>query len=154
MRHEERWRLQCESCGFIHYLNPRIVAAVTPERDGRVLLIKRAWEPRAGFWTVPGGFLEIGESAEEGAVRETQEEAGVTVEIRGLLGVYTRREVGIVVVIYRGIVPEGAAPVPGAEALDARWHRPDEIPWGELAFPTTEQALRDWVALQPMRAGG
>lgn len=144
--HEERWRLQCEQCGFVHYLNPRVVAAVAPERDGRILLMKRAWEPRAGFWTIPGGFLEMGESAEEGAVRETKEEAGIDVELRGLLGVYTRRDVGIVVVIYRGLVPGNATPRPGAEALELRWFEADDIPWEELAFPTTVHALRDWVA--------
>jgi ADP-ribose pyrophosphatase YjhB (NUDIX family) len=152
LAHEERWRLQCEHCGFVHYMNPRVVAAVAPERDGRILLMKRAWEPRAGFWTIPGGFLEMGESAEEGAVRETAEEAGVEVELRGLLGVYTRRDAGIVVVIYRGLVPDDATPRPGAEALELRWFGPGDIPWEELAFPTTVQALKDWVAAQAERA--
>ncbi len=125
-----------------------MVAAIAPERDGKILLMKRAWEPRVGYWTIPGGFLEMGEKAEDGAVRETLEEAGISVEIEGILGVYTRTDVGIVVIIYRGRVPDDAVPKPGAEALELRWCGPEDIPWEDLAFYTTEAALRDWVSLR------
>jgi len=141
---EQRARLVCEICGFIHYLNPRVVAASIPERDGRVLLMRRALEPRRGYWTFPGGFLEVGETAQEGARREAEEEVSISVEPGAILGAYTRREAGIVVVVFRAKAREGE-PRAGEEALEVRWFTPEAIPWEELAFPTTEQALRDWV---------
>jgi ADP-ribose pyrophosphatase YjhB (NUDIX family) len=147
---EQRERLVCESCGFIHYVNPRVVASVLPERvhnSGRrqVLLMRRALEPRRGFWTPPGGFVELGESTEAAAVREGAEEVGLPLAVTSLLGVYNRPQVGIVVVSYRAR-PLGGEPKPGHEALEARWFAADEIPWDELAFETTTKALRDWVA--------
>ena len=146
---EQRDRLVCSSCGFIHYLNPRVVASVLPELDGadgvRLLLMRRALAPRRGFWTPPGGFVELGESTEEAALREGQEEVGLPLELIGLLGVYSRPAVGIVVVAYRGRALHGE-PQPGEEALEARWFAPDAIPWEDLAFETTLRALRDWVA--------
>src|SRR6185295_4409721 len=87
---ERRMRRRCEGCGLIQYENPRVVASVIVERDGLLLLQRRAMEPRAGFWTFPGGFLEVGEGAEDGAVRETREETGLDVTLTGLLGVYSR----------------------------------------------------------------
>src|SRR5262245_27401522 len=84
---ERRTRLQCEQCGFIHYLNPRVVAGIIVHRNGRLLLQRRAVEPRSGFWTFPGGFLETGESVEDGARRETLEEVGLEVEPSLLVGV-------------------------------------------------------------------
>jgi len=138
-------RYQCESCGFIHYMNPRVVAAVIVEHEGRVLLQQRAMGPRSGFWTFPGGFLEVGETPEQGAVRETKEEAGLDVELGPLQGVYTRPKQGIVLVVYAGTATTGDAIVADAESLAVRWCRIDEIPWGDLAFETTEAALRDWV---------
>ena len=147
---EDRERLVCEACGFIHYLNPRVVAAAIPERtgdDGRrhLLLMRRAIEPRRGYWTPPGGFVELGESTEEAAVRESEEEVGVELEVAGLVGVYSRPQVGIVVVVHRARALSGEAR-PGAEALEARWFAADDIPWDDLASETTSAALRDWVA--------
>jgi ADP-ribose pyrophosphatase YjhB (NUDIX family) len=145
---EGRDRLVCQSCGFIHYLNPRIVASVLPERDGpggrEVLLMRRALEPRRGYWTPPGGFVELGESTEEAALREGREEVGLALEVAGLLGVYSRPAVGIVVVSYRARALDGE-PALGSEALEARWFAADAIPWDDLAFETTVRALRDWV---------
>lgn len=146
-------RLVCEACGFIHYLNPRVVAAAVPERtsdDGRrdVLLMRRALEPRRGYWTPPGGFVELGESTEEAALRESDEEVGLTLEVTALLGVYSRPQVGIVVVVYRARALSGEAR-PSAEALEVRWFPEDEIPWDDLAFETTVAALRDWVSISP-----
>ena len=147
---EERERLVCESCGMIHYQNPRIVAAVIPERAGGVggrqaLLMRRALEPRRGYWTPPGGYVELGESTEEAALREGLEEVGLTLKLAGLLGVYSRPAVGVVVVVYRAQAVE-AEPTLGAEALEAHWFAADAIPWDDLAFETTVRALRDWVA--------
>jgi ADP-ribose pyrophosphatase YjhB (NUDIX family) len=142
---EGRRRLQCEGCGYIHYVNPRVVAAVVVEHEGRLLLQQRAIEPRLGFWTFPGGFLELGETTEAGARRETQEEAGLDVTITALLGVYERPDVGIVLVVYRGTSATDAAVVGDFESMAVRWFAPDEIPWEELAFDTTAAALRDYV---------
>lgn len=143
---EGRTRLQCESCGFIHYMNPRIVAAIIVSHRGRLLLQQRAIEPRAGFWTFPGGFLEIGETTREGARRETLEEVGLDVDPGALVGVYSRPQVGIVLVVYEAESSSAAAVVGDAESLQVRWFWPNEIPWEDLAFETTEAALRDWTA--------
>jgi ADP-ribose pyrophosphatase YjhB (NUDIX family) len=144
--HEGRTRLQCEACGFIHYLNPRVVTSVIVEHAGRLLLQQRAMEPGRGLWTFPGGFLEVGETPESGAVRETREEVGLEVELRGLLGVYSRPHAGIVLVVYEGESESSDAVVGDEESLTVRWFAPGELPWGELAFDTTKAALADWVA--------
>jgi ADP-ribose pyrophosphatase YjhB (NUDIX family) len=146
---ERRPRFVCEGCGFIHYMNPRVVSSVIVEFDGRIVLQQRAMEPRAGFWTFPGGFLEIGESAEDGAIRETKEEVGLDVTLTGLLGVYTREHVGIVLVVYSGSASTGDAIVGDAESLAVRWFAPNDIPWDDLAFDSTIAALRDWTAARP-----
>ena len=147
---EHRDRLICESCGMVHYLNPRVVAAAVPEIDGaggprRLLLMRRALEPRRGAWTMPGGFVDVGESTEEAALRESDEEVGLPLELISLLGVYSRPAVGIVVVVYRARALREEARI-GDEALEARWFTADTIPWDELAFETTVRALRDWLA--------
>jgi ADP-ribose pyrophosphatase YjhB (NUDIX family) len=138
-------RLQCEACGFVHYMNPRVVSAVVVEHEGRALLQLRADEPGRGLWTFPGGFLEVGETAEAGALRETKEEVGLDVALSGLLGVYTRPEVGIVLIVYRGISDTAQAVISDPESTELRWFAAEDIPWTELAFETTEAALRDWV---------
>lgn len=143
---EGRQRLQCESCGLVHYMNPRVVAAVVVSHEGRVLLQQRAIDPRRGYWTFPGGFLEIGESTAAGAARETREEVGLDVTPESLLGVYTRPDVGIVLVVYEAESAVADAAVCDAESVQVAWYTPDAIPWGELAFDTTGAALRDWCA--------
>jgi ADP-ribose pyrophosphatase YjhB (NUDIX family) len=143
---EGRRRYQCEACEYIHYENPRVVAAVIIEHGGRLLLQQRAMEPRTGFWTFPGGFLEVGERPQDGAVREANEEVGLDVTVRSLQGVYCRPEVGIVLVVYEGTSSTDEAVVADWESTAVRWYGIDEIPWPELAFVTTEAALRDWVA--------
>jgi mutator protein MutT len=142
---EQRRRLQCEGCGFIHYINPRVVAAVIVHRDGKVLLQQRAIEPRRGYWTFPGGFLEVGETPAHGAVRETKEEVGLDVSEITLQGVYARPDVGIVLIVYTGSSDDGEAIVGDFESMAVRWFDVDEIPWNELAFDTTAAALRDWI---------
>lgn len=141
-----RRRYQCEACGFIHYMNPRVIAAVIIEYQGRVLLQQRAMEPGRGGWTFPGGFLEIGETPAVGAAREAKEEVGLDVTPGTLLGVYTRPDVGIVMVVYVGTSAGDAAYVADAESLAVGWYAIADIPWGQLAFDTTAAALRDWVA--------
>ena len=142
---EGRARLQCESCGFVHYINPRVVAAIIVSNAGDVLLQRRAVEPRAGFWTFPGGFLELGESVEDGARRETLEETGLDVRPERLVGVYSRPHVGIVLVAYAAASVSRNAIVGDAESSEVRWFAASEIPWEELAFETTQHALRDWL---------
>jgi len=143
--YEARTRLQCDGCGFVHYLNPRVVTAVIIEYGGRVLLQRRAMEPGRGLWTFPGGFLEVGERPEEGAVREAKEEVGLEVELAGLHGVYSRPHIGIVLVVYAGTSASGAAVVGDYESTEVAWFGAEAIPWDDLAFDTTRGALQDWV---------
>ncbi len=138
-------RLVCIDCGFVHYINPRPVAGVIPVRDdGAVLLGRRGIEPRIGTWVFPGGFMDVGESAEEAAARETLEEVCLEVEVGRLVGVYTRIEPGVVVIVYEGRAL-GEASV-GHETTEIGWFAPDEIPWNDLAFDSTSAALTDWLA--------
>ena len=104
----------------------------------------------AGLWTYPGGFLEVGESAQEGARRETEEETQLRIEVGQLIGAYSRPHVGVVTLIYEATVV-GGQPLPGVETIEVRDFGPDEIPWEDLAFTTAESALRDWVASLPGR---
>ena len=140
---EDRPRLVCDR-GHILYVNPKLVVGVIPERRGKILLLRRAIEPRIGAWTFPGGFMEIDETVEEAAAREAHEEAGVHVRVVDLVGVYSRPGVGVVSIVFRGTVGAGKA-VPGREALEVRWFLPEEIPWAELAYETTKWALSAWI---------
>jgi len=150
---ETKRRLVCMDCGFVHYINPRPVAGTIPvDSEGRALLVRRAIEPRVGFWVFPGGFMDIGESSEEAAARETREEACLEVANLQLLGVYTRVEPGVVVIVYEAeALGPGEA---GVESLEIRWFHAHEIPWDEIAFDSTEAALRDWVAKSAAPAAG
>jgi ADP-ribose pyrophosphatase YjhB (NUDIX family) len=146
---DHRPRLVCPD-GHVTWRNPRLVVAALPIRDGKVHLARRTIEPGAGGWTIPGGFLEVGEAAQEGARRETEEETQLRVEIGHLVGVYSRPHVGIVTLAFEANVV-GGEPLPGAETSEVAAFGPDEIPWDELAFSTVESALRDWVASLPGR---
>jgi ADP-ribose pyrophosphatase YjhB (NUDIX family) len=146
---DHRPRLVCSE-GHITWQNPRVVVGALPVHEGRVHLARRAIEPGSGRWTYPGGFLEVGESAQEGARRETEEETQLRVEIGALLGVYSRPHVGIVTIVFEATVV-GGRPEPGSETSEVRAFGPDEIPWDDLAFSTVESALRDWVASLPGR---
>ena len=143
---EDRPRLMCDR-GHILYVNPKIVVGVIPERRGKVLLLRRAIEPRIGHWTFPGGFMEIDETTEEAAAREAHEETGVHVRVLDLIGVYSRPGPhpgpGVVSIVYRGKVATGR-PRAGREALETRWFAPADIPWPDLAYETTGLALGDW----------
>lgn len=142
-----RPRLVC-SVGHVTWRNPRLVVGTLPVRDGRVHLARRTSEPGAGRWTYPGGFLEIGEAAQEGARRETEEETRLLVEVGRLIGAYSRPHVGVVTLIFEATVVGGEV-APGAETSEVRAFAPAEIPWGDLAFSTVESALRDWIASLP-----
>jgi 8-oxo-dGTP diphosphatase len=138
-------RLVCGKCGFVFYLGPKLVAGAIIELDVGIVLIQRAIEPGYGKWTFPGGFVERGEVAEAAAEREALEEAGVEIKITGIVGLYS----------YEGQVPAiavfsaratGGEPAPLDETLAVRSFQRDELPWFQMAFPSTEQALKDYLS--------
>lgn len=148
---EDRPRQTCTTCGFINYVNPKIVAGVVVSDDaGRILLCKRAIEPRFGFWTVPAGFMEERESTKQGAAREVFEEAGAHVEIDALLGIYEVPRISQVHFMYRGKLTSDVTA--GPESLEARMFAYADIPWDEMAFPTGVWALRDWAKVRDMES--
>ena len=137
-------RLVCGECGFVFYLGPKLVAGAIIERDDGILLIKRAIEPGYGKWTFPGGFVERGEAAEAAAEREALEEAGVQIEVTGIVGLYTYEGQIPAIAVFAARVT-GGEPTPLDETLEVNSFAPDGLPWGELAFPSTEQALKDYL---------
>ncbi|MDP9468220.1 MAG: NUDIX hydrolase [Chloroflexota bacterium] len=147
LEEDHRPRLVCPD-GHVTWRNPRLVVGTLPVRGGKVYLARRSIEPGAGLWTYPGGYLEVGEAAQEGARRETEEETQLRVEVGRLIGAYSRPYAGVVTLIYEADVIGGEA-LPGVETSEVRAFGPDEIPWQELAFSTAESALRDWVRAQP-----
>ena len=149
LEEDHRPRLVCPE-GHVTWRNPRIVVGTLPTLGGRVHLARRAIEPAKGRWSYPGGFLELGEAAQEGARRETEEETELRVEIGNLVGVYSRPHAGVITIIYEATVV-GGRPEPAAETSEVGVFGPDELPWGELAFTTVESALRDWVSSLPGR---
>jgi ADP-ribose pyrophosphatase YjhB (NUDIX family) len=142
---EHRERLWCAACGFIAYVNPRMVVTTLPlTPDGDVVLLRRAIEPAYGTWAQPGGFLESDETAIQGAVRETLEETGLIVVPTAITGVYSQPHAAVVVVVYEARIVGGAAH-PTPEALEVRTFRPESLPWSGIGLDTTLWALRDWV---------
>ncbi|MGD0863508.1 MAG: NUDIX domain-containing protein [Candidatus Limnocylindrales bacterium] len=143
---EERSRLACPNCGFVCYVNPRLVVTTLPITDrGEVILIKRGIAPGLGQWAQPGGFLEIDETVRDAAIRETLEETGLRVEPGAIVGLYSRVQAAVAVVAYEARIV-GGAPTITREALEIRPFTPEAIPWREIAFETSVRALRDWVA--------
>lgn len=144
---DDRPRRVCTACGHVHYENPKLVIGSACLYEGCVLLCRRAIEPRAGFWTVPAGFLELDESPEEGAVREAREEARARIAIEGLVAVYSIPRIGQVQLMYRAqlLDPEISA---GHESLEVGLFPFASIPWSDLAFPTVERLLRRVIELR------
>lgn len=140
---EDRHRLVCTQCSEIHYINPKVVAGVMPVVDGRVWLLRRAIQPRLGTWTFPAGFMEMGETVEQAAQRETFEELHLEVRLIRLLNIYSRTESPTVLIVY--LAEALTEPTGGSEALEFACFGPDEIPWADLSFWNTEAALRDWI---------
>lgn len=139
-----RIRPVCPSCGLIIFRNPRLVAAVIPVLNGKVALVRRAMQPRRGSWVFPGGYVDLGESVEEAACRETQEETGLKVRLGRLIGVYSRQGEEVVMVVYAAQVIGGTLTA-GEEELEAAWFDPDALPPEEhLGFWSTIAALEDW----------
>jgi ADP-ribose pyrophosphatase YjhB (NUDIX family) len=135
-----RERAVCENCGTIHYENPRLVVGTIPVWGSQVLLCRRAIEPRLGFWTLPAGFMEMGESTEEGARRETSEEAGAKIEMGGVFSMFDVVHVGQVHLFYRARLIDCEFD-PGPESLEVRLFEEADIPWSELAFRTVSLTL-------------
>jgi len=140
---EDRPRVVCDACGAIHYENPRLVVGAVVARGDEVLLCRRAIEPRRGFWTVPAGFLELGESAAEGARRETREETGVEVRVVAPLVCFDILRIGQIYMIFAAepTREDGLGVGTEAESLEVRWFTWAEVPWDELAFDATRLAL-------------
>jgi len=145
---DTRPRLVCDDCGFVLYRNPKVVVGAVCRYGERVLLCRRAIEPRRGFWTIPAGYLELNETTEQGAAREAEEEAGVEIAIEALLAVYSIPRISQVQVIYAARLPSPRL-APGTETLEARLFAWDEIPWNDIAFPSVHWALahhKDYVS--------
>ena len=136
-------RMVCRHCGFVHYENPKIVVGAICALGERILLCRRAIEPRTGFWTMPAGYLELRETCEEGAMREVLEETGGRIEIDTLLAVYSLPHVSQVQLVYRARMLSDEI-APGPESLDVGFFLWEEIPWKELAFPTVHWALHHY----------
>ena len=143
---DNRERMVCRDCGHVAYENPKVVVGSVVVSEGRVLMCRRAIEPRRGYWTLPAGYLELGETLEEGAAREALEEAEARIVIDGILGVFSIARIGQVQVIFRARFADVELPLFGAgeESLEVRLFEPDAIPWDEIAFPSVHWALNAW----------
>lgn len=136
-------RLLCASCGTVAYADPKVAAGTIPVwGDGRIVLARRSIEPGYGLWVFPGGFVERGETLEQGAIRETREEVGLEVALDRLLGVFSYPASVVVVVVYQAHVTGGVLVEESPECQEVRLFAPSEIPWGTLAFPSTRDGLR------------
>ena len=137
---DDRSRYYCEGCGTIHYQNPTMVVGCIPEWDGKILLCRRAIEPRYGKWTLPAGYLENGETVAEGAARETYEEARATVENLIPYALYNICYVNQVYLMFRARLKD-ARFEPGNESLEVKLFAEDEIPWKDIAFRVLQETL-------------
>jgi len=137
---DDRERLVCPDCGYVAYDNPRVVVGAVCAWQKKILICRRAIPPRKGFWTVPAGYLEIGETTAEGATREAWEEARAKIDIKGLIGIYEIPRISQVYVMHRAelLAPDVAAGPESDEVMLAAW---DDIPWRDLAFPSIAWAL-------------
>ena len=149
---DHREQSVCSRCRFVFYLNPKLVAATIPEDDGQILLTRRAIDPGRGLWTFPGGFVDFGETATDAALRETLEETGLEVALTGLHNVYTYPGAPVIIV-YRARVTGGTLTT--CDENDClEWVKSSAIPWSSLAFTSTLEALREWVAARGETPGG
>lgn len=138
---DDRERHVCPACGHIHYENPKVVAGCIVAADAAILLCRRAIEPQKGLWTVPAGFLELGESSIEGAKRETWEEAQAQVQVEAPFAHLDLPHIGQIYMLYRARLARAGFGA-GPESMEVRWCALRDIPWGQLAFPVVEVALR------------
>ena len=136
-------RYVCDQCGVVHYQNPLLVVGSIPEHEDRLLLCRRAIEPRYGYWTLPAGFMENGETAGDAARRETLEEAGARIELGAAFSLVSVPRVNQVHLFYRARLADLDFK-PGEESLEVALFRQDEIPWGQVAFRTVSYTLKTW----------
>lgn len=139
--HDNRLRHVCEACGTVHYQNPTVITGCVAEWQGQILLCQRAIAPGVGSWTVPAGYMEIGETMEQAALREAREETGADIEIDCLYSVFDIKHMNQVYIIYRGRLrsPQFA---PGEECQDVRLFSPADIPWDQLFYPAIGDLLQ------------
>ena len=139
-------RLVCLNCSFIFYQDPKVVAGTIFTLDGRIVLLKRGVEPAMGRWVFPGGYVDRGESVHEAAIRETKEESQMDVKLGPLLNVYSYPRSPNIIVVYAAQAVGGELAA-GDESVEARVFAPTEIPWNDLAFDSTKDALKDYIKL-------
>ena len=140
---DDRERHVCDQCDVIHYHNPKVIVGCLPEHDGKVLLCKRAIEPRYGYWTLPAGFMENRETTAEGAAREMVEEAAAVATNTTLYRVFDVPHISQVYVFYRCGIEDGSYGI-GPESLESQLFSEDEIPWNDLAFPVVHELLQEF----------
>lgn len=144
LREGEPERLVCSACGFVFYLDPKVAACAICVVDGGIVLLRRGIQPQFGKWVFPGGFVDRGESVPQAAVRETFEEVGLRVSVTGIVDVYSYPGEDVVVVVYAADVIGGKLQV-GDEAEDVTAFVPEQLPWDDLAFQSTTEALKDYL---------
>ncbi len=137
---DNRPRAICKGCSKIHYVNPKVVVGSMSTWGNKILLCRRAIDPRKGFWTLPAGFMEIGESTSEGAKRETVEESGADVELKELFAVFDIPSFNQVHIFYLARMRSDKLK-PGVESLEAKLFSEEDIPWSELSFNSVKKAL-------------
>lgn len=138
---DNRVRFVCDNCDLVHYQNPKIVAGCIPEWEDKVLLCRRAIEPRYGLWTLPAGFMENDETTTQAALRETLEEANARVEVTALYTVFNLQHINQVYMMFRGRLCDLDFG-PGEESLEVELFSEQQIPWDELAFPVVRETLK------------
>ncbi len=142
---DDRERYVCSSCELVHYINPRIIVGCLPVYEDKVLMCKRAIEPRKNYWTLPAGFMENGETTVDGAARETWEEARARVTDMELYRIFDIPYISQVYMFYRCNLVDGEFGV-GPESLESALYTEDEIPWDEIAFPVVYKALKEYFS--------
>jgi mutator protein MutT len=138
-------RLVCQACAFVFYLDPKVATGVILPRDGGIVLVQRAISPSYGKWVFPGGYVDRGETPEQAAAREAKEECGLEVKITRLVGLYAYPGNSVILTVYAGEVMGGTLAIDD-ESLAVQVFPPRDIPWTDLAFPSTTQALRDYLS--------
>ncbi len=140
-------RLVCTACSYVFYIDPKLAVLALVPYQGGLVMVRRSIEPGYGLWVVPGGFVDLGERVEDAVIRETREEANLTVRVVRLLNVHSYHHSRTVLLSYVTEYVSGELQA-GDEELEARVFRPEEIPWEEIAFSSTRDALRDYLDLQ------
>ena len=147
-RRDDRERICCSACDYVHYVGPILAAGAVLHRGGEICLVRRAWDPGRGLWSFPGGFVDLGEETGAAALREVVEETGYRADLERLVGVYRSlgpRGIDVVLVAYSA-APTGETGQKSEEVQEIRWYPAADLPWTEFAFPSTERAHRDFLS--------